>query len=384
MHTWLARWFGLFVLVLPFIAGCRAEPDESKIARLIKQLGDEDFEKREAATARLKEIGEPALDALVEAKSSDDEEVRRRAEEIVASIEDKLCVEEMCLVGHTDRRVLSVCVSTDGKRVLTSSADETLRLWDTNTGHELRVFTGHTDHVDGAALSPDGKRVLSASHDKTVRLWDADTGEELSKMAGHDTLVLSVAFGPEGKALSGDFKGRILIWDLKTGKKVGELVGHTEDVLSIAYSDQTKRAATASRDSSIRLWNLETEKEERKLDGSAGDFPNVCFSPDGKRLLSGCFDGRMGIWEVATGKQLISIHPSESQPCAAFSPDGKRIVSGDWLHPKVHLWDAQTGEELRQYEGHNRGVRSVVFFSDGKRIVSAGDDGTARIWRAPR
>src|SRR5215813_2465491 len=81
MVAWLARWFALLVLVLPCISGCGAEPDDKEIARLIKQLGDDQFHKREAATARLKEIGEPALDALVKAKSSHDPEVRHRAEE---------------------------------------------------------------------------------------------------------------------------------------------------------------------------------------------------------------------------------------------------------------------------------------------------------------
>jgi WD40 repeat protein len=63
--------------------------------------------------------------------------------------------------------MLNVCVSAEGKRLLTSSDDRTLRPWDAHTGEQLRVFEGHTASVNAAALSPDGKRVLSGGSDKT-------------------------------------------------------------------------------------------------------------------------------------------------------------------------------------------------------------------------
>ena len=169
----------------------------------MKQLGSDVFKEREAATKRLKEIGEPASTRSTRRLTSDDPEVRRRAEDIVAAIDHKLYRQPVCLTGHTGG-VWIVSVSADGKRLLTSSDDTTLRLWDTDTGKELRVFSGHTKCIVAAALSPDGQRVLSGSGDKTVRLWDATTGKELAKMTCPDE-VFCVAFGPEGKALSGGY-----------------------------------------------------------------------------------------------------------------------------------------------------------------------------------
>src|SRR5207248_2532486 len=105
--------------------------------------GDDEFQQREAATTRLKEIGAPALDAVTKAATSSDPEVRRRAEDIVVVIENKLYGTELLLTGHTGE-VWSLSISADGKRVLTGSADTTLRLWDADTGKCLRVFEGHT------------------------------------------------------------------------------------------------------------------------------------------------------------------------------------------------------------------------------------------------
>src|SRR5438552_3974190 len=82
-------WLTAVCVSLPLVSPVAAE-DDKEIDRLVKQLGDDDFKKREAATKRLTEIGEPALDAVTKATTSDDAEVRHRAEDILAVIENKL------------------------------------------------------------------------------------------------------------------------------------------------------------------------------------------------------------------------------------------------------------------------------------------------------
>jgi WD40 repeat protein len=358
-----------------------AGPAGAEVGRLIEQLGSDEFDRRESATERLKMAGEPALDALHEALTSDNLEVRRRASRIVSAIENRL-YPELRLTGHT-APVYRVCVSADSKRVLTSSEDSTLRLWDADTGKELRVFKGHTNRILGAALSPDSKRVLSGSGDETVRLWDATTGKELHKMASHAGEVYSVAFGPEGKAIFGCHDQSMHLWDLNTGRKAGVFTGHTGHVRGVDYSGKTRLAATCSVDLSIRLWNLETGKQVRKLTGHTGNgILSVCFSPDGKRLLSTGFDDGLRLWDVETGKELKRIKDTNAGS-AAFSPDGKRIVSSSHFDKTVRVQDTETSKELRKYEGYTHGVNGVTFFPDGRRIASATYDG-ARIWRAPR
>ena len=384
MTTWLPRWIALLVLVLQFVPVVAAL-DDTEIARLIKHLGQDDFDKREAAATRLKEIGEPALDALCKAAIGGDAEARGRAKKIIVVNEQKLYREQLRFTSHTDE-VWSISVSRDGQRVLTASSDKTLRLWDAHTGKQQRVFEGHTGAITEAALSADGKRVLSGSADGTVRLWDLTTGEELRQMTGRATEVCGVAFGPDGTAISGGSDGNVYLWDLNTSKNLGVFAGHIPWVRNVAYSDQAKLAATCGQDQSIRLWNLETGKEIRKLPtGKTGRHIDmaVCFSPDGKRLLLAGVDMSLRILDVATGKELMQIKNANAF-CAAFSPDGKRIVSGGCFDYIVRVWDAATGKELRNYEGHTACVTSVTFFPDGQRIASASVDGTARIWRAPR
>ena len=170
----------------------------AEIDRLIRQLGSDQFDQREAASKALAALGESARGALLKAATgSDDAEVRWRAEKLVEALDTKLYRELRCFEGHT-AGVCSAAFSPDGKRVLSGSRDKTVRLWDVETGKELRCFTSHTEIAWGVAFSPDGKRALSGEY-ATVRLWDAETGKELRCFEGHTNYVNSVAFSPDGK-----------------------------------------------------------------------------------------------------------------------------------------------------------------------------------------
>ena len=125
--------------------------------------------------------------------------------------------------GHTEA-VSSVAFSPDGSRVLTGSYDYTTKLWDADTGLEIRTFAGHTETVNSVAFSPDGTRVLTGAWDNTAKLWDADTGLEIRTFAGHTNLVLSVAFSPDGtRILTGSLDYTAKLWGTDGTDGEGEL-----------------------------------------------------------------------------------------------------------------------------------------------------------------
>jgi WD40 repeat protein/serine/threonine protein kinase len=317
----------------------------------------------------------------------------------------------------------------DGKKLLTSGYDKTLRLWDTVSGKELRCFNGHTEGVRAVALSPDERQAASAGFDGTVRLWNIETGkEEHCCREGLSDWVISVAYSPDGKyVLSGGFdriarlwdaaSGKevrrfdngsevntvafcpdgkrlltgsqdhmIRLWDMETGQVLHSFKGHTDRVWSVACSPDGRFALSGSADKTMRLWRLpdlplEKNAEVRRFGDPAHHIIRLALSPNGSHVLTCGPDGTACYWEVASGK-LVHLLPGASGQVynVAISADGKQLLScgEDSL---IHVWNSATGKEIKQLQGHKSNVSGVSIAADGKLMASGSNhDGTVRLW----
>jgi WD40 repeat protein len=335
------------------------------------------------------------------------------------------------LQGHT-RAVYSVAFSADGKHIASGSEDNTVKVWDAQTGKEaftlkgrggpvfcvafcpdgrriasagtgeVKVWDVHTrweqltlNHgrglpVHSVAFSPDGRRIASAGADQTVKVWDAQTGQETLTLQGHTHGVSSVAFSPDGKRIAsggrvydektGKEWGEVKVWDARTGQEQLTLKGHIDGVSSVAFSPDGRRIASGGGDRTVQIWDAHTGQESLTLRGHTGEVTSVAFSPDGKRIVSGSWDKVVSVWDAHTGQESLTLRGhSNWVTSVAFSPDGKRIVSGSW-DKTVKVWDAHTGQETLTLRGHTDKVTSVAFSPDGTRIASASRDGTVKVW----
>ena len=130
---------------------------------------------------------------------------------------------QQVLQGH-EQGVRTVAFSPDGRHIVSGSDDETIRLWDAQTGGQVgNPLKGHTDFITSVAFSPDGRHIVSGSRDETIRLWDAQTGGQVGNFQGHTSFVSSVVFSPDGRHIvSGSWDKTIRIWDAQTGGQVGK------------------------------------------------------------------------------------------------------------------------------------------------------------------
>jgi WD40 repeat protein len=327
--------------------------------------------------------------------------------------------EELLRLAGARYWVECVAVSPDGRWVATGSGqplqaeegdpDFSVRIWDIQTGKELRRFLGHSHWVMSVAFSPDGRRVLSGSYDNSVRLWDLDTGNLLHRLTGHTERVRSVAYSPDGRyALSGSYDKTMRLWDLASGHPVHCYTGHAHWVMSVAFSPDGRRALSAGYDQSVRLWDVEMDvrsqggqgagwlrriwqlwglrsrRELCRLLGHQGNVTSVAFSPDCGQALSGSMDRTVCLWHLATRKQVCRLEGhTRGVMSVAFSPNGRRALSGG-MDDLVFLWDLATGEKLYRYEGHGDVVTSVTFTPDGSQALTGSADKTVRLWKLPR
>ncbi|MDB9475593.1 TIR domain-containing protein, partial [Dolichospermum circinale] len=84
---------------------------------------------------------------------------------------------------------------------------------------EKNRLLGHSGTIFSVSVSPDGRTLASGSQDKTIKLWNLDTGKEIRTLSGHSNFVYSVSFSPDGRTLaSGGGDNTIKLWNLDTGK----------------------------------------------------------------------------------------------------------------------------------------------------------------------
>jgi WD40 repeat protein len=288
--------------------------------------------------------------------------------------------------GHTDI-VWRAVFSPDERRILTASADGTVRLWEVETGKELRRFR-QPGQIFDAAFSPDGRRILAGSGeegDECVHLWDLDTGEE-RLFKGHTGPVAGVLFTPDGsQALSSGYDRTIRVWDVKTGTELRRLEGNTAIVQFLSLSPDGRRLLSGSVDNIVRLWDVPTGKEIRSFNRHKGAVRNAVFSADGKRGLSGSFDRTLSLWDLETGREVRRLEGHTwAVLWVAISPDGRYGLSGAGDPDKtIRLWDLDSEKEIYRLDNHTNGVTNVTFSADGRYCLSASYDKTVRLWRLP-
>ncbi|GAB1519814.1 hypothetical protein RhiTH_002884 [Rhizoctonia solani] len=283
--------------------------------------------------------------------------------------------------GHKSR-IRSTVFSPDGKLVASASDDNTVRIWDVQSGSEAtNPFKEHTGHVNAAMFSPDGTRIASCSRDHSILIWDVRQQKVIAApLDVHTDWVWSVGFSPDGALLvSGSKDCTIRIWDVHTGTLIkGSLTGHTDAVYSVVFSPDGNRIVSGSGDKTIRIWDVQSgETVVGPLEGHSDSVWSISISPDGSRIASGSRDFTVRVWDSQTGAMIAGPFQGHFSPVfsVSFSPDGNRIMSGA-QNGVVYMWEAHTGVMILNLAGANSAVTFVAFSPEGKRIVYGCGNGT--------
>jgi serine/threonine protein kinase len=330
--------------------------------------------------------------------------------------------------------------SPDGQRCYTIGRDGKAFIWDTETGNQIGDPMTHDDAILECELSSDGQLFATASADTTAKIWDAKTGTLIGNPLPHESPVLELAFSLDNKKLvTGSAKGEVTCWRVAATKQDSPksifTVNQDGPIRRIVFHPTESMFATASMDGSTRIWDSETGIVKY------GPFENLpmtydCdISPDGKKIVTSGI-AQVDVWDLVAGEKLDSFamengtydvdfvnnqmikasDASGSTKIWELGPDGSNtfqlsknlkhrelpihnysdmtaeldqvVVAGEWRRSNnmetsrgsCLVWDLNSAKPIGPPLLHQGGVRRAHFSPNGKSVLSASFDATARLW----
>jgi len=307
------------------------------------------------------------------------------------------------LEGHRGR-VSAVCpVTVAGRQLLASAGDDqTVRIWDPQTGEQRAVLQGHQKVVNAVCpVMADGRQLLaSASTDHTVRIWDPQTGEQRAVLEGHRQPVNAVCpLTADGRQLlaSASTDHTVRIWDPQTGEQRAVLDCHQKQVKAVCpvTVGGQELLATAGGDRTVRIWDPQTSRQRVVMEGHQGwpqGINGLCpVTAHGEQLLASAGGDRtVRIWDPLTGEQRAVLKGHRKAVATidgviAVCPvtvGGRQLLASAGGDGTVRIWDPETGMQYAILKGHQDRVNGVCEITvNGRQLLaSAGDDGRVQIW----
>lgn len=283
------------------------------------------------------------------------------------------------LIGHRGF-ISSLSWRNDGKYLLTSSYDNTAKIWQAGTGQVLRTVTAGESDLNIATFSPDGKTFAVGGDDKLVRVFDSESGKLLRSLKGHNEIIEALAYSANGKMIaSGDDEGGLRIWSA-TGEPLKTLKSGQSTIRQLDFSPNSLSLATVG-DNSVRLWTAPkwtakviTSKDDRQLYSFAWDA-------SGKRLAVAASDFVIRLIDLEHNNAFALIGKHADGINSVIWLDPKTIASGG-VDGLVRGWDAGSKKQTFAFSGSPSRLKSAAYSTDGKMYATIANETDILIWSA--
>ena len=305
----------------------------------------------------------------------------------------------------TDSEVLGV-----GRPLLvTGSSDQTVRVWDVETGQSLYTHHGQPRALSTLAIhplsEPPGKNewlLAAVGYDHQAHLWRGhghEAGPEWRTLLGSEGALYGAAISRDGRFLATAGHDKLVyLWDIANGQLRRTFRGHTNSIYKVDFHPDGNLLASGSTDGTVRLWPIDLAQGHQATRETLEHQPvaiirahpmilyDMAISADGRLLATAGTDRNLRLWDLTQSDypELEHLRKTIGEPgernitSVAFSPDGSNVACGS--NGIVHLWNVCGSQEEKMLCQHTLPVMSLSFSPDGALLASSGEDWTVCLW----
>ena len=198
-------------------------------------------------------------------------------------------------------------------------------------GNRSQAWLQHSDQVRTLRISDDASMLLSSSIDNTVRVWYPRSRSPLTDYLRLDASIYAADFSPDGRTVAaGAVDGRVAHWKVKDGQLASPTLHHPDRIRAIRFGPQNRRMLTASKNGGVRVWDLAAAvaAPELEREQSSGAQAHAAFCNNGRRLMVSFMDYSAQIYDLATKAYVKPlIEHQDLNTLTRMDPTGKRIYS---------------------------------------------------------
>ena len=270
--------------------------------------------------------------------------------------------------------------SPGGDRFATTGADGTLRVWDPETGALVWQAAAHLGGSTGVTWSASGAWIATGGTDNFTRVWNAGTGELVQELRSEGGRVNAVAFAPFGNQLaSGGFFRIAQVWDAGTDQSPILLYPDVE-ITALGWSSSATLLAIGGSDGSVHLYNIPAVAEIGIFNEEhSTPIAAIAWEPGGRRVAAMDRRGTIAVWDNVSG-ELVGRHDGTGGVWGGLSWSPQGVLAAGSGDGTVLFLDAVTFEPLALKAGHAAGVADVEFSPDGRSLASVDSGGLIRFW----
>ncbi len=290
--------------------------------------------------------------------------------------------------------VSAVNWSDDGTRLVTACMNNTIYVWDAESGRQTAVLEGDTAFIMSVAFNHAGDLVASAGYDDIVQLWNPDSGRKVAGFRGsswqlefsaddrqlsgwqngyrygslevasgrecrqlfvqRDGSFTSVpAFSPDGRILAAGTEFKTRFWDAFSGKEIGSISNkHADDIV---FDPDGRSFITVDRGDGVHQRTFErvggqsssTYRLGKPRLFYEGVMEAASFSFDGRYFaVTEQLKGKAYIFDMQNPLKKVILAPQPMVNRIAISPDGRWAATASWHNSLLDIWDAHTGDLL--------------------------------------